>query len=86
MNPESDRDISSHGDLLISTPVLIATIFVVCTAFSSQMLTPLWVGAIIDDYQFTEKTAGRIASIEFITVGIVSLLIAARVHSSISVH
>jgi len=44
------------------------------------MLTPLWVGAIIDDYQFTEKTAGRIASIEFIIVGVVSLLIAARVH------
>lgn len=80
MNPETDRDASSHGDLIISTPVLIATIVVVCTAFSSQMLTPLWVGAIIDDYQFTEKTAGRVASIEFITVAIVSLLIAARIH------
>lgn len=80
MNPEADRDTGSHGGLIISTPVLVATIFVICTAFSSQMLTPLWVGAIIDDYQFTEKIAGRIASIEFITVGIVSLLIAARIH------
>ena len=80
MNPEADRDTGSHGGLIISTPVLVATIFVICTAFSSQMLTPLWVGAIIDDYQFTEKIAGRIASIEFITVGIVSLLIAPRIH------
>lgn len=80
MNPEANRDASSHGDLVISTPVLIATIFVVCTAFSSQMLTPLWVGAIIDDHQFTEKTAGGIASIEFITVAIISLMVAARVH------
>lgn len=80
MNCDADRDISSHGGLVISTPVLIATIFVVCTAFSSQMLTPLWIGAIIDDYQFTEKTAGRIASIEFITVAIISLLMAARIH------
>ena len=80
MNTEADRDASSHGDLVISTPVLIATIFVVCTAFSSQMLTPLWVGAIIDDYQFTAQIAGRVASIEFITVAIISLLIAARIH------
>lgn len=80
MNSDTDRDISSHGGLVVSTPVLVATIFVICTAFSSQMLTPLWVGAIIDDYQFTERIAGRIASIEFITVGVVSLLIAARVH------
>ena len=80
MNPEAQRDPGSHGGLVLSTPVLVATIFVICTAFSSQMLTPLWVGAIIDDYQFTERLAGRIASIEFITVGIVSLLIAARIH------
>ena len=80
MNTEADREASSQGGLVLSTPVLIATIIVVCTAFSSQMLTPLWVGAIIDDYQFTEKTAGRVASIEFIIVGVVSLLIAARVH------
>ena len=80
MNTETDRGAGSHGGLDISTPVLIATIFVVCTAFSSQMLTPLWVGAIIDDYRFTEETAGRIASIEFITVAIISLMMAPRIH------
>lgn len=76
MSPKTSRDAS----LIISTPVLIATIFVVCTAFSSQMVVPLWIGAIIDDYQLTTEVAGRVASIEFITVAIVSLLIATQVH------
>lgn len=55
---------------------LTVIIFVVCSAFSSQMVMPLWIGAIIDDFGLSESTAGKIASTEFATVAIVSLLLA----------
>lgn len=63
------------------TPVeLFALIFVVCTGFSSQMVMPLWIGAIIDDLQLTRTAAGAIASFEFAAVAIVSVFIAVQVH------
>jgi len=65
--------------IVMSAPVLIATIIFVCTAFSSQMVMPLWIGAVMDDYALPAEAAGRIASIEFIIVAAVSLILAARV-------
>lgn len=59
---------------------LIAMIVVVCTGFSSQMVMPLWVGAIIEHHAITEKTAGTIASTEFAAVAIVSVIVASQVH------
>lgn len=55
-------------------------IFIVCTVFSSQMIIPLWIGAIIDDLALTEDAAGTVASVEFATVAIMSVLVAAKVH------
>ena len=49
---------------------------VVCTGFSSQMVMPLWVGAVIDDLHLDAAAAGRIASMEFLAVTIVSLVVA----------
>lgn len=57
-----------------------AMVFVVVTAFSSQMALPLWVGAIIDDYELTAEQAGIIAAVEYGAVAIVSVIIATKVH------
>lgn len=54
----------------------LALLFVVCCGFSSQMVMPLWVGAVIDDLGLNEATAGRIGSFEFMAVAIVSVGVA----------
>ncbi|MDA5194142.1 MFS transporter [Govanella unica] len=59
---------------------MFALIFVVCTGFSSQMVMPLWIGAIIDNLGLTQKEAGSIASIEFMAVALVSVVVAVQVH------
>ncbi|HEY8353191.1 MAG TPA: MFS transporter [Sphingomonadales bacterium] len=59
---------------------LCALIFIVCTGFSSQMVMPLWIGAIIDDLGLSADAAGSVASTEFAAVAVVSLLVAALVH------
>ena len=56
-------------------------VLVACTAFTSQMAVPLWVGAVIDSFGFSAKTAGGIAAIEFTCVAIASYAIAMRVHA-----
>ncbi|MEX1146747.1 MAG: MFS transporter [Sphingomonadales bacterium] len=58
---------------------LIALIFVVCTGFSSQMVMPLWIGAIIDDLSLTQSAAGTVASVEFAAVAVVSIIVALQV-------
>lgn len=58
----------------------IVMIFIVCTVFSSQMVIPLWIGAIIDDLSLSPDAAGTVASVEFGTVAVVSVLMASRVH------
>lgn len=57
----------------------VALLVVVCSAFSSQMVMPLWVGAVIDDLGLRQAAAGRIGSFEFMAVAAVSLLVALRV-------
>ncbi|BAV63080.1 MFS transporter [Sphingobium cloacae] len=57
----------------------LALLVVVCSAFSSQMVMPLWVGAVIDDLHLSEAAAGRIGSFEFMAVAAVSLLVAFRI-------
>lgn len=66
--------------LILSPFAMGAMVFVVVTAFSSQMALPLWVGAIIDDYELTAEQAGIIAAIEYGAVAIVSVIIATKVH------
>lgn len=62
------------------TPLqLISLIVVVCTGFSSQMVMPLWIGAVIDQHSISEKGAGLIASAEFGAVAIVSMAVAATI-------
>ncbi len=63
-----------------STMQLVAMIFVVCTGFSSQMVMPLWIGAIIESLAISEKAAGAIASTEFAAVAIVSVTVATQVN------
>lgn len=55
-------------------------VLVACTAFTSQMAVPLWVGAVIDSFGFSAETAGTIAAIEFTTVAIASYAVALRIH------
>jgi predicted MFS family arabinose efflux permease len=55
-------------------------VFVVCTGFSSQMVTPLWIGAIIDDYGLSRSIAGSIGAAEMAVVAIVSITLAIQVH------
>lgn len=57
-----------------------ALVFVVCTGFSSQMVMPLWIGAIIDDYGFSRSAAGAIGAAEMAVVAIVSFVMAIQVH------
>lgn len=57
----------------------LALLFVVCTGFSSQMVMPLWVGAVIDGLHLSEQAAGRIGSFEFAAVAIVSVFVALRI-------
>lgn len=59
---------------------LAAMVFVVCTGFSSQMVMPLWIGAIIDHLSLSRSAAGTIASLEFAAVAIVSVTVALQVH------
>ena len=66
--------------LILSPFAMGAMVFVVVTAFSSQMALPLWVGAIIDDYELTAEQAGIIAAVEYGAVAIVSVIIATKVH------
>ena len=58
---------------------LLALIIVVCTGFSSQMVMPLWIGAVIDQHSISESAAGFVASVEFAAVAITSMLIAATI-------
>jgi predicted MFS family arabinose efflux permease len=57
----------------------VALLFVVCCGFSSQMVMPLWVAAVIEDLGLSEAAAGRIGSFEFMAVAIVSVLVALRI-------
>ena len=59
---------------------MAALVFVVCTGFSSQMVMPLWIGAIIDDYGMSRSVAGSIGAAEMAVVAIVSFALAIRVH------
>ena len=59
---------------------MAALVFVVCTGFSSQMVMPLWIGAIIDDYGLSRSVAGSIGAAEMAVVAIVSFALAIRVH------
>lgn len=59
---------------------IAALVFVVCTGFSSQMVMPLWIGAIIDDYGLSRSVAGSIGAAEMAVVAIVSFALAIRVH------
>ncbi|MBY8825004.1 MFS transporter [Sphingomonas colocasiae] len=59
----------------------VALLVVVCSAFSSQMVMPLWVGAVIDDLHLSQAAAGRIGSFEFMAVAAVSLLVALRIQA-----
>lgn len=56
-----------------------AMLFVVCCGFSSQMVMPLWVGAVIEGLKLDEAAAGRIGSMEFLAVAAVSLLVAFQI-------
>ena len=59
---------------------MAALVFVVCTGFSSQMVMPLWIGAIIDDYGMSRSVAGSIGAAEMAVVAVVSFALAIRVH------
>lgn len=59
---------------------MIALVFVVCTAFSSQMVMPLWIGAVIDDYNLSRSAAGAIGAAEMAVVAVVSFSMAIQVH------
>ena len=56
-----------------------AILFVVCCGFSSQMVMPLWVGAIIEGLALTEDAAGRVGSVEFMAVAVVSVIVALNI-------
>ncbi len=66
--------------LQVSPWGLTAMVFVVCSAFSSQMVMPMWIGAIIADDHMTAQTAGSIASLELVMVAVVSVLAAPMVN------
>jgi len=63
----------------LDTRTSIILVLVACTAFTSQMAVPLWVGAVIDSYGFTAETAGAIAAVEFVFVAIASYSVAFRI-------
>lgn len=69
------------GRIALDTRTSIVLVLVACTAFTSQMAVPLWVGAVIDSFGFSAKTAGSIAAIEFACVAIASFAVAMRVHT-----
>jgi predicted MFS family arabinose efflux permease len=54
-------------------------VIVVCTGFSSQMVVPIWIGQVIETFQIGSAAAGRIASVEFLTVALTSVTVAAFV-------
>jgi DHA1 family inner membrane transport protein len=56
-----------------------AMLFVVCCGFSSQMVMPLWVGAVIQDLHLSASAAGRIGSMEFLAVAVISVLVAVTI-------
>lgn len=56
-----------------------AILFVVCCGFSSQMVSPLWVSAIISDFGLSEAAAGRVSSFEFMAVAVVSVVVALNI-------
>jgi predicted MFS family arabinose efflux permease len=58
-----------------------AMLFVVCCGFSSQMVMPLWVGAVIQSLHLSEAAAGRIGSLEFMSVAVVSVVVGLRIKS-----
>ncbi len=69
-----------QGRIDLDTRSSIMLVLVACTAFTSQMAVPLWVGAVIDSFGFTAETAGTIASIEFAAVAFASYSVAMRIH------
>ncbi|HEY0316636.1 MAG TPA: MFS transporter [Sphingomonas sp.] len=71
----------SEGGRYFSLLQWTAMLFVVCCGFSSQMVMPLWVGAVIQDLHLSEAAAGQIGSMEFLAVAIVSVLVALRIQS-----
>ncbi len=69
------------GRITLDTRTSILLVLVACTAFSSQMAVPLWVGSVIDSFGFSAETAGTIAAVEFTTVAIASYTVALRIHA-----
>lgn len=69
------------GRIELDTRTSIMLVLVACTAFTSQMAVPLWVGAVIDSFGFSAETAGTIAAVEFTTVAIASYAVALRIHA-----
>ena len=69
-----DAGIAASGSAGYSNFALFAMLFVVCSAFSSQMVMPMWVGAVIADYGISKSAAGSIASAELFTVAVMSVL------------
>lgn len=59
----------------------IALLVMVCSAMSSQMVMPLWVGAVIEDFHLSVAAAGRVGSVELMSVAVVSLLMAIRIQA-----
>ena len=72
--------VNAEGRIELDTSTSIVLVVVTCTAFTSQMAVPLWVGAIIDSYGFSAETAGTIAAVEFTTVALASYAVAPRIH------
>lgn len=73
----SSGQLRQTGDF--STLQFISLTCVVCTAFSSQMVMPLWVGAVVDHYALSKSIVGTITALEMATVAIVSVAMAIRV-------
>jgi MFS transporter, DHA1 family, inner membrane transport protein len=70
---------ASDQPLVLSPWRLTALVIVVCTGFSSQMVVPIWLGQVIETFHIGAAAAGRIASTEFLTVAITSVIVASFV-------
>lgn len=75
-----DVAINADGRIELDRRTSFILVFVTCTAFTSQMAVPLWIGAIIDSFGISAETAGLIAAVEFTTVAVASFAVAPRIH------
>ena len=72
--------VSADARIELDMRTILILVFVTCTAFTSQMAVPLWVGSIIDSFGISAETAGTIAAVEFTTVALASFAVAPRIH------